>query len=269
MAVVINSIAARAESFPIDRCAAPPASSGKAGDVDSQCGLVGNASEPEHQAQNTAKNNLCVVADKAIRLTKQDFVRLQKAADKLVTQGRLEYGAPDRLPQNREVLKDLITLANGLKVGEGSLVSHIGFISHPRNSNQEHGESVNCKKGGAEWNDIHFDLMQDPGDDACSSITGELIPHHRAPVYEVPILRLPRISERPIRITGQLFFDGSHLPCKAGADNRPPLRAAVWEVHPVYQIEVCRKTTLAACRRNIASLWVPLEKFVNVAHEDE
>ena len=270
MAASLHCLAAGAEPFPIDRCPAPSAYSGKAADVDRECGPSGQAPEVEHQAQNQAKNNLCAAnPGKAIPLAKRDFTRLQQAADKLVSQGRLEYGEGNRLPKDRQVLKDLITLANGAKVGEGSFVSYVGFISHPRNSNVEKGESVNCKTPGAASNDIHFDLVQDPGDEICTSITGEIIPHHRAPVYEVSILRLSRLAERPIRISGQLFFDGSHLPCRTGAHNSPPLRATVWEVHPVYQIDVCRKTTLAACPRNNASLWIPLESFVNVAHEDE
>jgi len=267
--IVLISVAPRAEPFPIDRCTAPPANAGKAGDVDQQCGLSGKAPESEHQAQNQAKNNLCAAAGRLVPLTKQDFMRLQQAADRLVAQGRLEYGERNRLPKDRRVLKDLVTVANGAKVGEGSFVSYVGFISHPRNSNVEKGESVNCETKGPEWNDIHFDIVQDTGEEACASVTGELIPHHRAPHYEVPILRLSRVGERPIRISGQLFFDGSHLPCRPGGHDRPPLRATVWEVHPVYQIEVCRKTTLAACPRNNASLWVPLDRFVNVVHEDQ
>jgi hypothetical protein len=262
---------ALADSFPIDRCAAPPANSGKAKEVD-QCGPDGGApeTEPEHRAQNEAKNNLCVPAPGAPRLLRQaDFLRLQKAADDLVKKGRLEYGQRNNLPKDRSVLKNLIRLATGVWIGEGSPVSLIGFVSHPRNSNVEKGESVNCQKPGAAMNDIHFDIVQDPGDEACKSVTGEIIPHYRAAAYEVSILRLTRIGERPIRVSGQLFFDASHLPCRPGATNKPPLRAAVWEIHPVYRIEVCRKTSLAACPSNNAALWVPLESFVNTVHEDD
>src|SRR5712691_2355856 len=150
--IVSISVAPRAEPFPIDRCAAPPANAGKAGDVDKQCGLSGKAPEAEHQAQNQAKNNLCAAAGqpvpaagRLVPLTKQDFMRLQQAADRLVAQGRLEYGERNRLPKDRRVLKDLVTVANGAKVGEGSFVSYVGFISHPRNSNVEKGESGNCE----------------------------------------------------------------------------------------------------------------------------
>ena len=80
--------------------------------------------------------------------------------------------------------------------------------------------------------------------------------------------RLARILERPVRISGQLFFDASHQPGRPGQRNEPRLRATLWEIHPVYQIDVCRKSTLAGCRASEAGAWVPLDQFVNVAHEE-
>jgi hypothetical protein len=38
-------------------CTLPPAASGAEREVDRACGLAGDAPEPEHQAQNRAKNN--------------------------------------------------------------------------------------------------------------------------------------------------------------------------------------------------------------------
>src|SRR5438105_12332438 len=71
MAASLHCLAAGAEPFPIDRCPAPSAYSGKAADVDRECGLSGQAPEVEHQAQNQAKNNLCAAnPGKAIPLTK-------------------------------------------------------------------------------------------------------------------------------------------------------------------------------------------------------
>src|SRR5262249_56066168 len=62
--------------------------------------------------------------------------------------------------------------------------------------------------------------------------------------------------DRPLRITGQMFFDGSHRPC-VGDEGRPP-RISVWEIHPVYGIDVCKKKSLTACRANVDADWTPL-----------
>jgi len=103
IATFFATAGARPDTFPIDRCTPPAANSGKIADVDQQCGLAGQAPEAEHQAQNQAKNNLCVAGTgRPVPLTKQDFMRLQQAADRLVAQGRLEYGERDRLPKDRQ-----------------------------------------------------------------------------------------------------------------------------------------------------------------------
>jgi hypothetical protein len=47
-------------------------------------------------------------------------------------------------------------------------------------------------------------------------------------------------AHMPVRVTGHLFFDSSHVPC-AGGQPVPsnPKRFSLWEVHPIYQLEVC------------------------------
>jgi hypothetical protein len=37
-----------------------------------------------------------------------------------------------------------------------------------------------------------------------------------------------------------------------------------WEIHPVYSIDVCSKTTLAACGVNDESKWTPFEQWIVV-----
>jgi len=39
------------------------------------------------------------------------------------------------------------------------------------------------------------------------------------------------------RFTGQLFFDASHKPCRNGRGS--PKRSTLWEIHPVYGVEIC------------------------------
>src|SRR6185295_4882845 len=59
--------------------------------------------------------------------------------------------------------------------------------------------------------------------------------------------------DHPLRVTGQMFFDGSHRPC-VGEEGRPR-RISVWEIHPVYGIDVCKKKSLTSCRVNVADDW--------------
>ena len=56
---------------------------------------------------------------------------------------------------------------------------------------------------------------------------------------------------------GQLFFDGSHVPCtkdgKAGfnpaRDNAKDFeRLALWEIHPIYAIDLCKYKQTSQCR---------------------
>jgi hypothetical protein len=55
--------------------------------------------------------------------------------------------------------------------------------------------------------------------------------------------------------------------CTRGADRLVAARllafsqtkpAAVWEIHPVYAIDVCTKKTFSACRLNVAADWRPI-----------
>jgi hypothetical protein len=78
----------------------------------------------------------------------------------------------------------------------------------------------------------------------CQSFTAEITPHFRPDEWLI-LSTLHKTStktawdrivaqelDRPLRITGQMFFDGSHRPC-VGEEGRPP-RISVWEIHPVY-----------------------------------
>ena len=62
--------------------------------------------------------------------------------------------------------------------------------------------------------------------------------------------------DRPLRLTGQMMFDGSHTPCGNGTGSQK--RVSVWEIHPVYAIDVCKKKAVSACRIGVADDWKPL-----------
>jgi len=92
-------------------------------------------------------------------------------------------------------------------------------------------------------------LGQTAAAEECSSVTAEIIPHFRPPLWDrfdtnectSPHVTNPLpVRGQRVRITGQLFFDGSHTPGPCGGLMGPHAfpRRAVWEIHPVYAIEV-------------------------------
>jgi hypothetical protein len=156
-------------------------------------------------------------------------------------------------------------------VHEGTLVHTVAFLLHGAYSDTTTGESVNCYTPGSATNDIHLALMPakpTAAADECQSFTAEITPHYR-PADWLILSTLHKTKtksnqqmiaasdlDRPLRITGQMFFDGSHRPCKNGSGS--PQRIAVWEIHPVYAIDVCKSATLAACRVDTDSDWQSL-----------
>jgi hypothetical protein len=94
--------------------------------------------------------------------------------------------------------------------------------------------------------------------DFCDSITAEMSPHFRPEDWDSGVLKS---LGRPVRLTGHLFFDGSHKPCRPGKAASPK-RASVWEIHPVYQVDVCKNTSLSGCPFGDESKWTPLHDFM-------
>ena len=228
------------------------------------CPLEGAAKEESQQAQNRAKNNLCARGN-AVDLSFRHFVELQKIA----ADSKIPFGSHTKVPEDRSVLKDLMAGPGGARLGEGTVVRHVGFVTHPRNSNRSKGEAVNCKRGGIGNNDIHLDLVQSRKDPACRSITAEIIPHFRPAQWEVDVLKMERFMERPMRFTGQLFFDASHRPCHNDKDTINPKRASIWEIHPVYAIDVCKFKTIKSCGSGNDDVWTPLSAMVDVEGDEE
>ena len=223
--------------------------------IDDECDIEGQGSDRSH-LQNRAKNNFCAKGSPII-VTFSTFMRLQQAADKF-DKSEIPFGSGNSLPPDRSKLKDVIIVA-GNKLGEGNVVTFVGFIVSARNSNVSKGESVNCKKGGKTNNDIHIEVGRTPNVDECSTATAEIPPHFRPLAWE-EIVDFDR-DPHPFKFTGQLFFDASHVPCRPGK-RANPARASIWEIHPVYAIEICKNKTLAGCPANDASKWTPFDQFV-------
>lgn len=240
--------------------------------VDDFCGIggVAGADDIGNQKQNRAKNNFCLTGDPvAIRTT--DMLNLQKKVDAL---DDFKFGSGRSVPKDRTPLKELLTVGDN-KIGEGDLVTLVGFMMDPHYSDVKAGEGVNCKQTGNEPNDIHFSFSRiwrdiDRSDrkhaqaQLCNLVTGEVSPHFRPESWEVE--HLSKLERIPVRLKGQLFFDASHVPCRPGKPVNPA-RATVWEIHPVYSIDVCK--TKNRCRANVNSDWITMDAWVAAQHEDE
>lgn len=237
-------------------CSVPFASIATNPSIDSNCGNEGGAfggshpDTPQHRAQNRAKNNLCATGTPS-RITVVTMKNLQKRTDQLKAAHQLKFGGSNNLPDDRSVLQGLVTTTDGNTVGEGNLVVFVGKIQDTRAGSTE---TVNCGLSGIVNNDIHLVL----GGTDCNSVVAEMIPHGRPSSWNRTKLNQ---VHRPVRVTGQLFFDASHVPCAGGVPvGTNPKRLSNWEIHPVYGIDVCTKTTINGCRFDDSGVWVPLDQ---------
>lgn len=221
---------------------------------DNQCSIKGAGTAADKIAESKAKNNFCAKTDSPVRLSSDDFLTLQKASDDLGT----------RKFDDRSPLRNLATIGNG-KVGEGTVVEYIAFVLDAHYSNVSKGETVNCKISGKPNNDIHIVLVQDPSDDPCTSITAEMSPHFRPSGWTDTTVNSSQ--KHPIRVRGQLFFDSSHTPCR-GSKRASPARESVWEIHPVYAFDVCKKTSIEACKNASDDDWVPVDQWAGGEEEE-
>jgi hypothetical protein len=220
--------------------------------IDESCAKEGTPQDPQSAAQDIVKNNLCITGS-PVSIVTDDLVKLQDA----VSQKGVHFGR-GHLPKDRGALTDLVD-ASGTKIGEGKIVSLVGYIVDAHYADVESGESVNCNTPGKENNDIHFNVSPTPvtlpkvRKEAtpllCKMGTAEILPHFRPKAWELPTLLDLEKNNRPVRITGQLFFDGSHKPCVNGVPTPGgnPARVSLWEIHPVYSLEVCSETDITKC----------------------
>ena len=124
---------------------------------------------------------------------------------------------------------------------------------------------MNCGETGHANNDIHIYLGMTPEeDDRCESLNAEISPHFRPDTW-LEIVGLNISPKRPLRITGQLFFDASHQPCRPNK-RHSPARFTSWEIHPVYNIEVCQFKSASSCPLSGTTMWIPFDEWVG---EDE
>ncbi|MGH7517118.1 MAG: hypothetical protein ACREOC_06570 [Gemmatimonadales bacterium] len=229
--------------------------------IDSDCGIEGAGTTAAKRLESRAKNNFCATGA-PVRLTFFSFDRLHaatKAAD-------FDLGA------SREGVRgDVLTTSDGNPVGEGDVVMIAGFVIRADVANRSNGEAVNCNRGGALRNDVHIHVAPTPSKaraNFCQAVIAEMSPHLRPDFWTGGDLMLA--DGIPIRITGHLFYDGSHpdTSCPPSASQKARARASAWEIHPVYRVDVCRFTTLQTCDPRNEPRWQPLEEWLN-EHEDE
>lgn len=204
---------------------------------DDHCGISGGSSDEAKMAESEAKNNFCAPTANPDTVTYQQLIDLQTQSANI----------PKNLADRQEVKN----------MGEGNYVSYVAVIKEAHYSDTTGGENVNCNLSGNAPNDIHIVLMSDTNDtDECHSTTAEMSPHYR-PANWTPA-KLKSLG-KPVRIRGQLFYDNSHTPC-SGKSRPNPKRASLWEIHPVYSLDVCQLSDLDACRNSTNEAdWKPLE----------
>lgn len=204
--------------------------------ADDHCGIEGDGTDIADQLEATAKNNFCAPMAHPQGVTYEELLNLQQQSANI----------PKKLDDRKET-------AN---LGEGNYITYVALIMDAHYSDTTGGEKVNCNLKGNPPNDIHIVLMSKAGEtDECTSTTAEMSPHYR-PAGWTPD-RLNGLK-KPVRIRGQLFYDNSHVVC--GKTKPNPKRASLWEIHPVYKIDVCKSTDLDQCRKAIDddSQWEPI-----------
>jgi hypothetical protein len=228
--------------------------------VDNACGIEGKKTSPANShTQSKVKNQFCATAagGQPETFTPQMLVDLQAKTGVPSGQGKE--------PADRTPLQ---------KLGEGNLIRMKAYLIEAHHADLGGGESVNCNGGTEEGNDIHIALGPAPDSQECESVSAEISPHYRPASwneighYEMfdsktkkytpnPVMDA-RLRQHPYRITGQLFFDASHEPCPCNKSCNP-VRASVWEIHPVYNIEVCRAGT--PCDENSDNDWIAFDAW--------
>ena len=285
MAVFAASLASiSAESFQtpdqfVPGCALPFAGIEDHHSIDTSCPNQGQPKPStghvaENEDQNRTKNNYCATGTPA-SVTWVTFKNLQTATDTLPAP--FTYGTASSLPSDRSPIRaaGFYTTSNGDAVHEGTLVRTVAFLLHGAYSDTGTGESVNCYIPGVDTNDIHLALAKSKPTattDECTSFTAEITPHFRPGVW-LSLSTLHKTTtktakqriadanlDRPLRVTGQMMFDGSHRPCQSGSGS--PKRISVWEIHPVYAIDVCKKKPTTNCRVDVNGDWQTFDAWL-------
>jgi hypothetical protein len=221
-------------------------------------GKGGATPDPAKIREDNAKDNFCADASNPITV---DF--------KILTQMQKKAPNKNTLADSRDSLHAFFPL-NGQNIGEGDVVRLLAFVKEAHISDCTSGETVNCETPGVPNNDFHIPLV-DPTKKSprllseCTSVTAEMSPHFRPATWSEIDLKTP--VKNPVRVTGPLFYDDSHVPCKVvgGKLSGPgPQRISLWEIHPVYAFDVCSSTDPKQCdvASDDPSVWTPYDQWI-------
>lgn len=107
-------------------------------------------------------------------------------------------------------------------------------------------ESANCNRPGAGNADWHISFTKGARDDRSTAVIVEVTPRVRlSHKWTLDLLRSTVLNDHlPVRLSGWLFFNPEN-PAEVGN-----IRATLWEIHPVMQIEVFQNNR-----------WIPLDKL--------
>jgi hypothetical protein len=209
--------------------------------------------------ENNAKNNFCADYSNPITV---DFA--------ILTAMQTQAPAKSTLTHNRNSLHGFFPL-NGKMIGEGDLVRLLAFVKEAHISDCESGEEVNCDSTGVANNDFHIVLMDPTKTNArnlpeCTSVIAEISPHFRPLQWSTIDLRTPVTN--PVRVTGPLFYDNDHEPCVMAGGNlvgESPQRISLWEIHPLYALDVCSSTDPKQCdvTSDSSAVWQPYDQWVS------
>jgi len=257
-----NSFNLECAKLPFDAIAVKPDPFAECGN----CGVVSAKAQPGEvapkAAQSHAKNNFCADTSKINTVTVADLRAFQTQA---AQKGLVSTDLPDR--------SKLVVTLNGTSITEGSVVRLVAWVQDAHLSDCAAGEEVNCNISGSAHSDIHIVLV-DPAasggrnQDECSSVTAEMSPHFRPVAWSQLNKKIP--TSNVVRVTGPLFFDNAHVPCRGliqvttGPNkDKPPFRSSLWEIHPVYDFAVCANTDPGKCAVNDSAMWKAYDQWVN------
>lgn len=142
-------------------------------------------------------------------------------------------------------------LTDGSAMAEGQRVRLVGYVAAVKTTHSNEG--VNCHYTDDATTDIHINVSQISNDE-CQGIVAELIPHLRPTALTHDNVK-QALSGKVIRVTGQLFNDAEHH--AACHQSGQPSRLSVWEVHPIYLLDICTSTTITNCPIDDDSVWTP------------
>jgi hypothetical protein len=250
-------VACRVEAARFQKeCGLPYNARGKHHAIDDTCSKHGDipandtdVQQVAHREQNDLKNRLCAIAP-VITVTFTVFRELQDAVDDQVDRGAFHYGVRDVLPEDRGPLHNIQTSAGSLS--EGDLVELEAVLIQSKKGSST--ESCNCGTQPVIDSDIHLALGKSRSAQDCEVVVAEMIPHWRPEVWHWTKLR--DLEGTRVRIRGQLFFDASHHPCGPQKSDSDPDRSTVWEIHPVYTMEVKDQEAESG------SVWVSVQDYL-------